>query len=115
MVVVLPEADTKHFAPETAKQVRRFFPETTPLVPLPRLAEECRLAGIYTKDESKRQGQQAFKVNGASYAMAKWLANKIGVDLREVKGLSHLKELYFGDKNRGVTTFVTCTDGNHGR
>jgi diaminopropionate ammonia-lyase len=106
---------TSLFSPTVARQVRRFFgQDPTPLVPLRGLASKLGLAGIYAKDESKRLGQQAFKVYGGTYAMAVWISKAIGVDLAEVASLQDLRTRYFKD-GRGPTTFVTCTDGNHGR
>lgn len=71
----------------------RTLPEygVTPLHSLSALAAFTGVSGIYVKDESKRFGLNAFKGLGGSYAL-------------------HMlsKE---GQKN----TFVTATDGNHGR
>lgn len=113
----LPKANTKAFGLDVAKQVRTFFPETTPLKNCRKLAEKYGVAGIYCKDESFRQGQQAFKVNGAAYAMAMWLAKyRLSLDdLSTVSSMSDLKtklDEKYGDEK---VTFVTCTDGNHGR
>jgi len=104
---------TSQFGPQTAAQVRNFFgTPPTPLVPLPS-AEKLGLSAVYVKDESKRLGQQAFKVFGAAFAMAKYMSKEMGVPLEECGGIEGL-----GAKARtnGVSkTFVTCTDGNHGR
>lgn len=109
------QADTSPFSVDIAKKVRKFFgDQSTPLVVPTQLAKRLGLAGIYVKDESKRQGQQAFKVNGGTFAMATWLARKIGVDLSDVHGLADLRKRYFA-KFTDPITFVTCTDGNHGR
>jgi len=116
-MVAMGEANTAPFGPTAARQVRRFFStEPTPLVPLKVAAEKWGLGGIYVKDESKRLGQQAFKVFGATFAMAKWVARHVGVELEDVSGLEDLRAKYEAKFGAGVqTTFVTCTDGNHGR
>jgi len=110
-------ANTAPFGPTAAREVRRFFgTEPTPLVPLKIAAGSWGLGGVYVKDESKRLGQQAFKVFGATFAMAKLLAKRSGVSLEDVSGLADLRTRYeakFGAD--APTTFVTCTDGNHGR
>ena len=65
------------------------------------------------KDESYRFGLNAFKVLGGSFAMAKYLAQKLGKDISELP-----YEKLISDEVRkelGDITFVTATDGNHGR
>jgi len=107
---------TAPFGPEVAKQVRDFFgSEPTPLVPLRNPAKEWGLGGVYVKDESKRLGLQAFKVYGATFAMAKYLARRLDLDLAEIKGLEDLRLRYETRFQEAPITFVTCTDGNHGR
>ena len=46
--------------------------------PLPYLASTLGLGNIRAKDESKRFGLNAFKVLGASYAMGRYLAERLG-------------------------------------
>lgn len=74
----------------------RTLPEhrPTPLHALPALAAELGVASLHLKDESARLGLNAFKGLGASFAMHRWLSRNGG---------------------GGTTTFVTATDGNHGR
>jgi len=113
--MAMPSA-TAPFGPKTAQDVRRFFGQApTPLVSLPKLASAWGLSGFYVKDESKRLGQQAFKVYGATYAMAKWIARHIGISIEEVDGLADLRKRYADKCGEKQVTFVTCTDGNHGR
>lgn len=74
----------------------------TPLVWHSSLAENLQVAGIFTKDESKRFGLNAFKGLGASFALSKILADAE----------------HFLDPQSGKTeieAFVTATDGNHGK
>lgn len=98
-----------------AKKFHESFPQytKTPLANLNNLAKELGLGGLYIKDESYRFGLNAFKVLGGSYAMAKYLASKLNKDISE---LSYEKLTSFETrKELGEITFVTATDGNHGR
>ncbi|MGG5460433.1 diaminopropionate ammonia-lyase [Clostridium sp. B9] len=98
-----------------AKNFHESFPEydKTPLVELDNLAEKIGLKGIYLKDESYRFGLNAFKVLGGSFAMGRHLADTLGED---IKDLPYEKLTSDEVKDRlGEITFVTATDGNHGR
>jgi len=87
--------------------------EKTPLVSLEHLAKELNVGGIYIKDESYRFGLNAFKVLGGSFAMGSYLAKKIGMDITD---LPYDKMVSDEIRNEiGDMTFVTATDGNHGR
>lgn len=110
--------DISAFAVQEAEKARAFhrsFPiyAKTPLVSLQHLAEKLQVRSIYLKDESKRFGLNAFKVLGASYAIANEIGRKIGQDITV---LSAEKILSAETKEKlGEMTFVTATDGNHGR
>lgn len=107
---------TARFGPKTADHVRAFFgTPPTPLVPLRSPAKDWGLAGVYIKDEAHRLGQQAFKVVGGTFAMAKWMAKELGKPVEECGGIQGLKKLYSEHTGGVPKTFVTCTDGNHGR
>lgn len=98
-----------------AKNFHESFPEydKTPLVELDNLAKKVGLKGIYLKDESYRFGLNAFKVLGGSFAMGRYLADKLGEDIKDLP-----YEKLTSDEVReklGDITFVTATDGNHGR
>ena len=87
--------------------------ERTPLVKLENLAKMLGIKGVYLKDESYRFGLNAFKVLGGSFAMAKYMADKLGKDISELP-----YEKLISDEVRnelGDITFFTATDGNHGR
>lgn len=81
----------------------------TPLVSLNSLARDLGLGAIFVKDESKRFGLNAFKVLGGSYAIAKFLAAKLGA-----KNLT-FDEVIKSREKLGEISFYTATDGNHGR
>ena len=85
----------------------------TPLLSLPHLAEKWNIGGIYVKDESERFSLNAFKGLGGSYAMFRIICERLGLDPTRTS----LKELAEGANREKISrlTFVTCTDGNHGR
>lgn len=88
---------TPDFGVAKAQEARAFHRavagyEPTPLVGLGALATACGVAGIYVKDESRRFGLNAFKGLGGIFAMHRMLEGA-----------------------QGRQTFVTATDGNHGR
>lgn len=87
--------------------------EKTPLCSLDSLANKLQVGGIYVKDESYRFGLNAFKVLGGSFAIAKYMAKCLGVDVGELD-YDKLCSPEIREK-LGNLTFVTATDGNHGR
>ncbi|HAT4093090.1 diaminopropionate ammonia-lyase [Clostridium perfringens] len=98
-----------------AKNFHESFSEydKTPLVELDNLAKRIGVKGIYLKDESYRFGLNAFKVLGGSFAMGRYLADRLGEDIKDLP-----YERLTSDEVReklGDITFVTATDGNHGR
>lgn len=130
-------ADIADFSPAVAQRVRAFHASfsqycPTPLVALPSLARELGLKSVCVKDESKRFGLNAFKVLGGSYAVARCLAERLNLPEH---GLT--KSLLSGSAcssanssapssacTSGSTpasgpadkiTFISTTDGNHGR
>ena len=111
-------SDVTPFGVETAKRTGAFhasFPEysVTPLADLSGLAKELGLGGVYVKDESYRFGLNAFKVLGGSFAIGSYLAGRLGVDIGQLP-----YDRMIGKETReklGDITFVTATDGNHGR
>ncbi len=111
-------ADLSALSPENAEKVRRFhttFKEykPTPLTALPNLARNLGLKNFFIKDESHRFGLNAFKVLGGSYAMGRYLAGKLGRPIDTVTR----DQLCSPEtrKKTGDITFITTTDGNHGR
>ena len=82
----------------------------TPLVPLPRVADELGLRAVLIKDESSRLGLPAFKMLGASWALYRALAERC--DPAPSPDLEGLRKALPG---REPVRLVTATDGNHGR
>lgn len=83
----------------------------TPLICLHDTAKELGVGKIWVKDESKRFGLNAFKVLGGSYAMAKLLSRRLGLETTDFSLLTSPEVR----ERLGDITFVTATDGNHGR
>lgn len=112
------KCDLTFLSADTVKKVRAFhksFPmyRETPLAQLPETAKEMGLNKIYVKDESYRFGLNAFKVLGGSFAIGNYLARKLNKSIDEVS-FSMLLDPEV-KKQLGDLTFVTATDGNHGR
>ena len=83
----------------------------TPLLNLRHFAQEIGIGDCYIKDESQRLGLNAFKVLGASYAMAEEIKKYVP------EGQSNLSFESIKSHKTSIKdlTFVTATDGNHGR
>ena len=106
------------FSPEVAQTVRAFhrsFPEysPTPLVRLSGLAGALGLGALYVKDESCRFGLNAFKVLGGSWAIGRCIAQRLGLSPEELSYDTLTRPSV--QEQLGTLTFVTATDGNHGR
>ena len=110
--------DISRFGLKTAEKTMAFhrsFPEyaVTPLANLKGFAQMLGVQSIHVKDESKRFGLNAFKVLGGSYAIGSYIAKTLGMDISELsceRMTSPAVKAKLGD-----LTFVTATDGNHGR
>ncbi len=112
------KASVEFLGEEEIKKARDFhqsFPQftKTPLVNLDNLAKHLGVAGVYVKDESYRFGLNAFKVLGGSFSMGKYLAKRLGKDISEFCYEKLNSEE--ARKKLGDITFITATDGNHGR
>lgn len=112
------EVSTAIFGVEQAAKVLHFhqsFPEysVTPLVKLENLAKELGIKEIYVKDESYRFGLNAFKVLGGSYAIAQEIGKRLHLAEYELNYATLVSPEV--RKKLGELTFVTATDGNHGR
>lgn len=100
---------------DTLFQVKKFHSSLpgyniSPCHSLQQLSGQCHLKNILVKDESKRFDLKAFKVLGASFAMAKILSNEFIHHTFFDYPLILEQMDKFHEK-----TFVTATDGNHGR
>jgi len=108
----------KEFSQEAVDTVRNFHKsfkeyEPTPLVELKDLAAHIGVKNIFVKDESHRFNLNAFKVLGGSFAVAKYVADKLNVDINTVD-YNWLTSEDVKKQLEGLT-IVTATDGNHGR
>lgn len=111
-------APTSAFATEQARLVRRFHRslpgyEPSPLVCLDALAADLGVARVWVKDESFRFGLGAFKVLGASYALASILTEALGLP-PDGPSFDTLDTPEARAESERVTV-CTATDGNHGR
>ena len=110
--------DVADFSPAVAQRVRAFHASfsqycPTPLVALPGLAGQLGLKSVCVKDESKRFGLNAFKVLGGSYAVARCLAERLNLPEQGLtKSQLHNTAASTAADN---ITFISTTDGNHGR
>ena len=115
----LKTGDLAHFdrfTPAQAEDVLAFhksFPEysVTPLAELRGLSGALGLGGLYVKDESKRFGLNAFKVLGGSHCLGQYIGKRLGTGLVPYAALTSTETR----EKLGALTFVTATDGNHGR
>ncbi|NLO84383.1 MAG: diaminopropionate ammonia-lyase [Clostridiales bacterium] len=114
----VPACDLGNFGVDEAKKVHDYHASfdvytQTPLTPLAGLAKELGVAEVRVKDESYRFGLNAFKVLGGSYALGCYIAKKLGKDISEMPASRILSDEIRAEL--GDVTFVTATDGNHGR
>lgn len=115
------EISTKALIPfdsQTIRSVLQFqqshpaFSET-PIVSLKQLASHLGISELHVKDESYRFGLNAFKVMGGIYAMGNYIANRLGRDISSLS-FEELKSQTVREQI-GELTFISATDGNHGR
>lgn len=111
-------ADVSVLDAKVAKKVGDFHKtfkeyEKTSLVELKNLAADFGLGRVWVKDESLRFNLNAFKVLGGTYAIGRYLADRLGVDISELSR-EKLASKEVRDKI-GQVTFASTTDGNHGR
>ena len=85
---------------------------SSPLVELPELATRLQVGRVLVKDESDRCGLPAFKMLGASWAIARAMSARVD---REVvpRSLAAVRSLL--DRGGVQARLVTASAGNHGR
>jgi diaminopropionate ammonia-lyase len=113
-----PKSPTGFLSKDVAAKARNFHRTCedygiTPLRRLSRLSAHLGVSDIFVKDESYRFGLNAFKVLGAAYAIAKYLAERLEMPIEELS--FELLKSEETKRKLGDITFVTATDGNHGR
>jgi diaminopropionate ammonia-lyase len=111
-------ADVSFLGMAEAAKAHRFLQNfdnysVTPLRSLAELASKLGIGGLYIKDESYRFGLNAFKVLGGAYAIGRYLAQRLETDIEELS-FDKLKSTETRAR-LGDITFITATDGNHGR
>lgn len=84
--------------------------EPTPLTAVPTIADALGVKKVFVKDESHRLGLPAFKILGASYAIARTLSQRLGE--AATLPLQTLRERLRAEQE---LTLIAATDGNHGR
>lgn len=97
--------------PTAAREFHTGLPgyRPTPLVSLPALAGEMGVGEMFVKDESSRLGLAAFKVLGASWAVARTVTGRVSLSAPPT-----LEQVRSAAAQHPVT-LVAATDGNHGR
>ena len=106
------------FTQEQVQRVERFQHtykgfEKTPLRSLDLLASHLEVNKIFVKDESFRFGLNAFKVLGGIYAIGQYVAKMLAKNIDELS-FEQLKSPEVKEQ-LGDLTFISTTDGNHGR
>ena len=100
---------------QEARGFHRQIPDfrSSPLKGLGNLAAMTGVGGIWVKDEAQRLDLNSFKVLGGSFAIYRFLRQRLGIEDRELT----FAELTSGEvrERLGPITFATATDGNHGR
>ncbi|CAD2071503.1 PLP-dependent lyase/thiolase [Jeotgalicoccus coquinae] len=103
-----------HFSEEVLKDVSSFQKtvpgyKETPLRQLSSLGKSINIGDVYVKDESYRFGLNAFKGLGGIYSAAAYLKERHSIEF------STFDELVKQLTDKVPETFVTATDGNHGK
>ena len=110
-------AAANHLLPDGITEEARAFHaqmpgyEMTPLKRLSNLASRLGLGSIWVKDESARMRLNAFKSLGGSFAIYRFICQKVGRPrLSFAELMSDEVRASLGD-----ITFTSATDGNHGK
>lgn len=113
-----PARSRELFPAEKARLARKFHQQIpgyrmTPLRSLPHLADMAGLGGIWVKDEAVRLALNSFKVLGGSFAIYRFLQERLGLSGQPLS-FEYLTSPEVM-KKLGTITFASATDGNHGR
>ena len=100
---------TKNWAPTFHASIPGFSKSS--LISLPELARELGIGGLYVKNESSRLDLPAFKILGASWAVARVYGERLGIADAELT----FPALRDNAIRSGISLMVAATDGNHGR
>lgn len=101
---------------ENVRKLHESIPSYKPtvLVNLKDYARKSGIKALLVKDESTRFGEQAFKPLGGVYAMFRVICNELGLDYRLTSLGQLLNDRQYKEAISRMT-FITTTDGNHGR
>lgn len=111
------DAAKEMFPTEISRVSRNFHHQipgysTSPLRALPNLAQIFGVGGLWVKDESARLKLNSFKVLGGSFALYRFIQDKLGLS-DENMNYDYLASTEVKHK-LGNITFASATDGNHG-
>ena len=81
----------------------------TPLIELKNFSAAKKIRALFVKDESTRFGLKAFKGLGGVWAIYKVISRELGLDNPT------LEEIFQHRTQLDKMTFITTTDGNHGK
>lgn len=86
----------------------------TRLVDIPGLADELGVGRVLVKEEASRFGLPAFKMLGASYAVAQAVAERLDLGGDAIPNLDELR-VRLAEAGGPPIRLYAATDGNHGR
>lgn len=106
--------DTSAYSLAATENVRRLHESldvynVTPLVALKNFAAEKNIRALYVKDEATRFGLKAFKGLGGIWAIYCVISRELGLNNPT------LDEIFAHHDKLTEMTFITTTDGNHGK
>ncbi|NCC53699.1 MAG: diaminopropionate ammonia-lyase, partial [Spartobacteria bacterium] len=111
-------ATNRILPPGVTEKARHFHQQIvgyrmSPLKNLPNLAAMLGVKAIWVKDESLRMSLNSFKVLGGSFAIYRFLQERLGCVDREMNPQELMDEV--SKQDLAGMTFASATDGNHGR
>lgn len=108
--------ETKDFSKQTRQKVYKYHQslpeyERTALESLDQLARHLQVDKLWVKNEAGRFNLNAFKGLGASYALVRYFAEQLDLNLEDIS----FEELHHEINKAKKVTLATATDGNHGK